>query len=85
MRGAVELPDVHDVALILQHGRLVVINVKVVRSGEDGHDGGEACCFGFAVHAVAGVLGFVRADDGEEVVAFEELAGCCVAVVFGGC
>ena len=39
MRGAIELSDVHDIALILEHRRLVIIDVKVVRCGEDGHDG----------------------------------------------
>ena len=52
MRGAIELPDVHDVTLILQHRRLIVINVKVVRRGEDGHDGWETRRLRFPVHPV---------------------------------
>ena len=79
MRCAVELSNVHDVALILEDSCLVVVHIEVVGCGEDGHDGGETCCLCFAVHTVAGVLGFVCADDGEEVVAFEELAGGGVA------
>ena len=34
--GAVELADVHDVVLVLEYGRLVVVHVQVVRGGEDG-------------------------------------------------
>ena len=75
MRRAVELPDVHHVVFVLEHGGLVVVDVEVVGRAEDGHHAGEAGRARFAVHAVAGVLGFVGPDDGEEVVLFEECAG----------
>ena len=54
MWRAVKLPDIHHVALVLKHRRFVVVHVEVVGCGEDGHDGGEARGFGFAVHSVAG-------------------------------
>ena len=41
---------------------------------EDGDEGGESGGLALAVHAVARVLGLVRADDGEEVVLLQEVA-----------
>lgn len=79
MRRAIKLSYIHDIRLILQDSRFVLVHVEVVWGGEDRHDGGEAGGFRFAVHAVAGVLCFVGADDGEEVVLFEEVAGGGVA------
>lgn len=52
MRSAVELPNVHDIALVLEHGRFVVVDVEVVGGREDGHDRGEACRFRLAIHAI---------------------------------
>jgi hypothetical protein len=70
-----ELPDVHYVVLVLQDGGLVVVHVQVVRRAEDGHDTGEARGPRLPVHAVSGILGFVRANNGEQVVLLEE--GAC--------
>lgn len=52
MRRAIELPDVHDVALVFQDSGLVIIDIKVVGGGEDGHDGRKAGRFCLAVHAI---------------------------------
>jgi SepF-like predicted cell division protein (DUF552 family) len=52
VRRAVELADVHDVVLVLEHGGLVVVNVEVVGRREDRHDGGETGRLRLAVHAV---------------------------------
>lgn len=75
MRSAVELSDVHNIVLVLKDRCLVVVDIEIVGCAEDGHDTGEACRPGFAIHAVAGILGLVRADNGEEVVLLEEVAG----------
>ena len=53
MRCAVELPDVHDVVLILEHGSLVVVDIEIVGGTEDGHDGGESSRLCLAVHSVS--------------------------------
>ena len=60
---AIELPNIHDVVLVLQYGCFVVIDVEVVRCAEDGHDAREACGSRFAVHSIAGILSFVCSDD----------------------
>lgn len=64
MRSAVELSDVHNVILVLQHSCLVVVYIQVIRSTEDGHDTGEASGASLAVHAIPGILGFVCSNDG---------------------
>ena len=53
---------------------LVVVDVEVVWRRENGDEGGESGGLALAVHAVARVLGLVRADDGEEVVLLQEVA-----------
>ena len=53
MWSTVELPDVHDVALIFENSGFVIVHVEIIGGGKDGHDGGEACAFGFAVHSVS--------------------------------
>ena len=74
VRCAVELPDVHDVVLILEDSGLVVVHVEVVWRTEDGHDTGEASRPCFPIHSVPSVLRFVRTDDRKQVVLFEESA-----------
>ena len=71
----VELPDVEDIALVLQDSGFVVVDIEVVRGAEDGHDAGEAGSSGLAVHAITSILSFVGSDDREEVVLFEEVTG----------
>lgn len=83
MWRAVKLSDIHDVVLILEDCGLVVIDVEVVWSGEDSHDGWESGSAGFSVHAVSGILSLVGADDGEEVVFLEEVAGSWVGEEVG--
>ena len=53
VRGAVKLPDVHDIAFILKYSSFVVVNIEVVWGGEDSHDRRESSCLRFAIHAVA--------------------------------
>lgn len=48
----IDLTDGKHTPVVLKYGRLVVVHVEVVRCGEDGDDGGEACRAGFAVHAI---------------------------------
>jgi len=69
-----ELPDVHNIVLILKYRSLVVIHVQVVWCTEDRHDTREACRPRLPVHSVTSVLGFVCSDDGEEVVLLQERA-----------
>lgn len=54
MRGAVKLSDVHHIAFVLEYSGLVVVHIKIVRCGENRHDGGKPSRFGFPIHSVAG-------------------------------
>lgn len=91
MRGAIELANIHDVALILQNSGFVVVHVKVIRGREDGHDRREASRLSLAIHAIAAgnisgtlavtgasntpcILGLVRADDRQKIIALQKLA-----------
>ena len=56
MRGAIELSDVHDIALVLQDGCFVVVYVEVVGGREDCHYRRETCGFCLPVHSVAEYL-----------------------------
>ena len=49
----VELPDVEDIALVLQDSGLVVVDIEIVGCGEEGHYGREASCPCLTVHAVS--------------------------------
>ncbi len=70
-----KLPNVHHVVLVLQHGRLVVVDIQVIGRAEDGHDARKPRCSRLAIHPISRVLGFMRTDDGEQVVLLEE--GAC--------
>ena len=74
MRSAVELSDVHNIVLVLEHCGLVVVNIEVIRRAEDGHYARESSGSCLAVHAVSGILSFVCSDDREEIILFEEVA-----------
>ena len=74
MRGAVELSNVHNIVLVLQHSRFVVVDIEVVGSAEDCHHTRESSRPRLPVHAISSILRFVCSDDGEEVVLFEEIA-----------
>ena len=52
MRGAIELPNVHHVGLVLENRRLIVIHVEIVRCRENCHHRRKSSCLGLAVHAV---------------------------------
>ena len=75
MWSTVELPNIHDIVFVLEDSGFVIVNVKVVWSGEDSHDAGEASCSSLAVHSISGVLGFMRSDDGKEIVFLQKIAG----------
>jgi len=53
MGSAIELPNVKDVTLVLEDGRLVVVAVEVVGAREEGHDGWETCRPRLSVHPIA--------------------------------
>lgn len=55
MRAAVELSDVHNIRLILEHRRLVVIDIKVVWRAEYGHHRWKTGRFRLSVHAISGI------------------------------
>ena len=74
MRGAIKLSNIHHVVLVLQDGSLVVVDVKVIRSAEDGHHTGKASRPCFAVHSVAGVLSLMGPDNGQEVILLQKCA-----------
>jgi hypothetical protein len=60
MGGAIELPDIKDITLVLEDGRLVVVTIEVVRARKEGHDGWEACRPRFSVHPVAKITAVVN-------------------------
>jgi hypothetical protein len=70
-----ELPDIHDVVLILQHRSLVIIHIQIVRRAEDCHHTWETGSPSLAVHAVPCILRFMGSDNGQKVILFEERAG----------
>ena len=78
MRCAVELSDVHNIVLVLEHGSFVVVDVEVVWRRENGHNTRETGRSRLTVHSVSGILRFVRSDYGQEVVLLKESAGCRV-------
>ncbi len=53
MWRAVELPDVHHIALILQYCRLVVVDVQIVRGTEDSHNRWEAGRLRLPIHPIS--------------------------------
>ena len=71
MLCAIELPDIHNIVLVLQYSRFVVVDVKVVRSAEYRHNTREACCSSLPIHTITGILSFVGANDGQKVILFE--------------
>lgn len=54
MRSTIELSDIQDITLVLQNSGLVVIDIKVVRSGKESHDGRETGGPSLSVHTVTG-------------------------------
>lgn len=85
MWARVELSDVQDVALVLEDGSFVVVDIKVVGRREEGHDRREPCRPSLAVHTVPGILRFVGSYDGKKLVALKELTCCLIAEVVRGC
>ena len=69
-----KLPDIHDIVLIFQNSRLVVVHIKVIGRRKDSHDARESSCLGLPIHPVPCILCLMRTDDGQKVVLFEERA-----------
>jgi len=76
VQNLTELSDVHDVVFVLENSGLVVVDIQIVRRAENGHDAWEACSPCLPVHSVACILSFMRTDDGQQVIFFEETARC---------
>ena len=76
MRTAVELPNVHRAAIILEYRGLVVVHIQVVRSREDSYQRWESSVKTLLVHSETCVLGLVCSDNRQEFVLLEKLAGC---------
>lgn len=74
MRSAIELPYVHDITLVFEHGRFVVVHIKIVWRTKNCHNGGESGDFRLAIHPIPSILCFMRANNRQQTVAFEELA-----------
>ena len=53
MRRAIELPDVHHIALVLQDCRFVVVDVQIVRGTEDSHNRWEAGRLRLPIHPIS--------------------------------
>lgn len=53
MGRAVELPDIHNVAFVLQNGRFIIVYVEIIGSGEYGHYRRKACCLRLSIHAIS--------------------------------
>ena len=58
----------------------VVVDIKVVRSREEGDDRGKAGGETLTIHAIARILCLVSADHREKLVVFQEAAGRRIAV-----
>ena len=52
MWRAVELSDVHHIALILQDGCLVVVDIQIVRGTEDSHNRWETGRLRLPIHPI---------------------------------
>jgi hypothetical protein len=72
VRCAIEVPNTHNIVLVLQYSRFVVVDVKVVRSTEYRHNTREACRSSLPIRTTAGIPGFVGANDGQKVALFEK-------------
>ena len=59
---------------------LIVVDVEVVGRTEDGDERRETGRCRLAVHAIAGVLCLVRANDRQQVVVLQEVTACQVTV-----
>ena len=70
VRRRVELANVHDVVLVLHDRRLVLVDVEIVRRGEDGDQRGKTGLGGLFVHPIANVLRFVGANDRQYLIIY---------------
>lgn len=52
MWHVVELPDAEHVRFVLNYRRLVIIDVQIVRRGEQCHDARESRLAALAIHAI---------------------------------
>jgi hypothetical protein len=85
MRRVVELLDVQCIVLRgelqteagveyieFDNGTFVIVNITIIRSGEDGNDYWEFACAIPSVHFVAFDLGFMSTNDGQKSILFQE-------------
>jgi hypothetical protein len=72
VRCTIELPNVHNIVLVLQFSRFVVVDIKAVRSTEYHHNTREACRSSLSIYMIASILGFVGANDGQKDVLFKK-------------
>jgi hypothetical protein len=61
--SAVELPDIHDIVFVLQNSGFIVVHVKIIWRGKDGHDCRELGCSSFAIHAIPKCKHVCRGSD----------------------
>lgn len=89
MGGTIKLSDIHDITFILEDGGLIVVDIKVIRCGKDGHHGRETSRFCLAVHAIPGltlrlhincrtldiprILSLMSTDNGKQIISLKEL------------
>jgi len=52
MWRAVKLSDIHDIILVLQNCGFVVVDVQIIRSRENSHDGRKLGSSSLTVHAI---------------------------------
>jgi len=78
---AVELPDIHNIALILENGCFVIVHIKIVGGGEDGHDRGEACALRFAVHAVTAHMSVNRLFSQMQIKTYPASCASCARMM----
>lgn len=70
--GLTELSNIHHIVLILQDSGLIVVYVEVVGGAENSHHARESSRPCLSVHSITGILSFMCADNGEQVVLFKK-------------
>lgn len=67
-----ELSNVHNIILVLQDSRLIVIHIKIIGRRENRHHTWESSSLCLPIHAVTSVLGLVCSNDRQKIVFFQE-------------
>lgn len=94
MRGAIELPNVHDIVLVFQYCRFIVVHIQIIRCRENSHNSRKLSGSSFAIHAISCemlahqnlnkipcILSFMCSNYRKQIVTFKELT-CGVVTVF---